>query len=261
MIFSIITVSYNAETCIRETIESILSQSFPDYEILVKDGLSIDGTLEKVPHDNKIKIIQKSDCGIYDAMNQAIHEAKGDYLIFMNCGDVFSDINVLRNLEQFLSDNREADVVYGNYAVGNTINYQPERLTAFYLYRTPLCHQSMIIKRKLFHEVGEYDCQYKILSDYNFTQKCWHSGKVFKHIPLNICCYLGGGVSESLEGMKKKEAERKVILSNNYPLVIRLMYDVILVFTLRKFRIWLMSGHSPEWMRKLYKILANYINS
>ncbi len=261
MIFSIITVSYNAEKNIRKTIESTLSQAFQDYEIIVKDGLSKDRTLEEIPHDCKIRIIQRSDRGIYDAMNQAIQEAKGDYLIFMNCGDVFSNTDVLKNLEQFISDNRDVDVIYGNYSIGNIINYQPERLTNFYLYRTPLCHQSMIIKRELFQEVGEYDCQYTILSDYNFTHKSWKSDKRFKHISLTICDYLGGGLSECIEGMKRKEAERKIILSNNYPLTTRIKYDLILTLSLRKFRIWLMSGHGPEWLCKLYKKLVNRINS
>ena len=81
MRFSIITVSLNAETLIERTLSSILKQSFSDYEIIIKDGMSIDQTIQYIPDDTRIKVYVKPDNGIYDAMNQAIDKSSGDYLI------------------------------------------------------------------------------------------------------------------------------------------------------------------------------------
>lgn len=261
MLFSIITVSYNAEKTIRRTIESTLKQSFTDYEIVVQDGLSKDNTLDEIPNSNHIHIFSQKDAGIYDAMNQAIAQSKGEYLIFMNCGDYFKEDNVLEQLQVFILANPDIDLIYGNYSVNGVISYQPDVLSDFFLFRTPLCHQSMVIKRRLFEQVGQYDCKYKILADYNFTQEAWHRGYLFKHVNLTICDYLGGGVSESVEGNRIKEIERKSILEKNYSYLERLKYNFILLLSLRKLRIWLMSGHGPEILRVCYKKISNRLNS
>ena len=87
--FSIVTVCLNAGQDLIDTVNSTLGQSYDCFEILVKDGFSTDGSTEQLPEDERIRLIQKKDTGIYDAMNQAVEEALGDYLIFMNCGDRF----------------------------------------------------------------------------------------------------------------------------------------------------------------------------
>ena len=71
-------------------------------------------------------------------MNQAIHVAVGDYLIFLNCGDIFADRHVLEYLDNFILKNQDVDIIYGNYFSDGNINYQPSTLTTFYLFRTPL---------------------------------------------------------------------------------------------------------------------------
>ena len=260
MLFSIITVCYNAEKIIRDTVQSALNQSCTDYEIIVKDGISKDNTLQMIPKSEKVRIVSKKDNGIYDAMNQAIEVATGDYLIFMNCGDAFANIDVLQYVKEKLEHN-SIDILYGNYIVDSVLRCQPEKLNGFYLYRTPLCHQSMIVRKQLFEEVGMYDCKYRILADYDFTLKSWKMGRKFLHLELPVCTYLGGGVSESAEGIEIKEKERKEILKKNYSLGERIKYNLILVCSLRKLRIWLMSGNAPEWFEKMYRRMANKMNS
>ena len=85
--FSIITVCLNAGQGLLDTVARTLSQTYENFEIIVKDGGSEDGSLEKLPMDARIRVVTRQDTGIYDAMNQGIAEARGDYLIFMNCGD------------------------------------------------------------------------------------------------------------------------------------------------------------------------------
>ena len=87
--FSIITVCLNAGQSLLDTVERTLGQTYEHFEIIVKDGGSTDGSIEKLPSDPRIRVVTRQDTGIYDAMNQGIEEAKGDYLIFMNCGDWF----------------------------------------------------------------------------------------------------------------------------------------------------------------------------
>ena len=118
----------------------------------------------------------------------------------------------------------------------------------------------MIIKRELFEKIGYYNLKYKILADYYFTQSAWWKKKKFKHVDLIICKYLGGGVSESKEGMIKKEFERKEILKEFYTYQQRFKYDFILFFSMRKIRIWLMSEKGPIGLQRIYKKISNCLN-
>lgn len=105
--FSIITVCLNAGQDLIDTVENTLNQSYDNFEIIVKDGFSKDGSIEKLPYNDKIKLIQKKDTGIYDAMNQGIEAATGDYLIFMNCGDWFYDGSVLERIDAAIKEKQE----------------------------------------------------------------------------------------------------------------------------------------------------------
>ena len=115
--FSIITVCYNAEQYIKRTIQSVLEQDMNDYEYIIKDGKSTDGTMEIVHtmlcENDHIHLISEKDNGIYDAMNAAIDQAKGEYLFFLNAGDCFANASVLNQVKMFL-ERTEADVAYGN---------------------------------------------------------------------------------------------------------------------------------------------------
>ena len=115
--FTIITVCYNAEEYIENTIKSVLRQSYRDIEYIIKDGQSVDGTMAIVrnltDNDNRVIISQGKDRGIYDAMNIAVKAADGEYILFLNAGDIFADENVLKKIVDFETD-RKADMYYGN---------------------------------------------------------------------------------------------------------------------------------------------------
>ena len=102
MTFSIIVVCLNAGDKLHKTIESILSQTESDYEIVVKDGGSTDGSVKTLLTDDKMRVYCEADTGIYDAMNQALSHAKGEYVCFLNCGDYFYDRTVLKQVRQQL---------------------------------------------------------------------------------------------------------------------------------------------------------------
>lgn len=258
--FSIITVSFNAAKFIDKTVQSALRQTFSDFEIVIQDGASTDGTLESIPQDERISLVSEQDEGIYDGMNRAIRRSRGKYCIFMNCGDVFASDDVLQTIWNATHTLTEDAVVYGDYFVDGVFYAQPKHITDFYLYRTPLCHQSMVIARGLFEKVGLYDCRYKILADFDFTVKAFRSGAPFLHVPLAVCQYQGGGVSESKKGMRIKKSERQEILKREYSRLQRVKYGLILFFSMRRLRIWLFSGHAPRWLIVLYRKLVNFIN-
>ena len=180
--FTIITVCYNAEKYIKETIESLLCQTCEDYEYIIKDGGSTDKTLE-IAHallDDKENayIVSNPDKGIYDAMNQAVELARGEYIYFLNAGDRLYNADVLRHIKK-ISEENEADLIYGSIVLedkdvlidkryGN-IYQQPW----MYLLGDCICHQALFTRKDEF-ENKKFDTSYKICADREmqlFSQK------------------------------------------------------------------------------------------
>ena len=110
--FSIVTVCYNAGDKLYETIKTALKQDYSDFEIIIKDGLSKDDSLLKVPVDERISVYSYGDKGIYDAMNQAVEKITGDYVYFLNCGDSFYDEKVLSGVAEFIEKNPDKGIYY-----------------------------------------------------------------------------------------------------------------------------------------------------
>ncbi len=258
--FSIVVVCLNVEDTIRETINSILNQDFEDYEIVVKDGLSTDNTISMIPKSDKIRLFEEKDSGIYDAMNQGIKHSDGEYICFLNCGDLFENKSVLREIYNCAKDEQDIGVIYGNYMRNGVVFKQPSSISPFYLYRTPLCHQTMFISKKMFEENGLYDCSYKILADYEHTLHDYTSGKKFKYCNIVVCNYLGGGASESEKGKKIKAEERKKIVKEYFSKADIKKYEFKLFMSMKKLRQYMISDKSPEFVRKLYRWLVNIVN-
>lgn len=198
--FSIITVSLNAGNDLIDTIESIVSQDYENYEIIIKDGFSTDGSIEKLPNNEKIRLIQKKDAGIYDAMNQAIDEATGDYLLFINAGDKLSNTNILTELNRVIE--KENNMFYYGHCYNETIKVHsnsPKKLTPFFCFRTMLCHQAMVFSKKVFDN-KRYNSNYKITADRELLLYVV-VGKKYKtnYIPLTIANYKGSGFCEKEE--------------------------------------------------------------
>lgn len=168
---TIITVVLNAEKYIIDTIKSVAEQSFQDYEHLIFDGGSKDKTLDYInqyKHD-KLKLIQEKDKGIYDAMNKAIKHAQGDWLYFLNAGDLLYNKDVL---QQLFSEPtyKEADLISGYVKTMNDptgislLSGKKLSLSSFY-FNIPVSHQGAFIKRYLFEEIGFYHLQYTVVAD------------------------------------------------------------------------------------------------
>lgn len=195
---SVVTVSYNCEDVIEDTIQSVTSQTYTNIEYIIIDGKSKDSTLDIVNrYKNQIDIIvSEPDKGIYDAMNKAINMASGDYIIFMNAGDIFYNNRII---EKVFSDKEigKADIIYGSVAFdkkGKEIELKPLNLNEFWK-GSRFCHQSAFISLNL-HKEFLYDLKYKIAADFNFFNKMYNSGKDFHFIDFPFSKISMGGISD-----------------------------------------------------------------
>lgn len=261
VMFSVIIVTLNAENEIENTIKSIEAQICDDFEVIVKDGCSKDMTLNKIPQKEKYHIYSMKDKSVYDGMNQAIKLATGRFVIFLNAGDAFASKDTLLEISTYIQKNNIQDhqcVLYGNYYRKDSgIQNQPYELTDFYLYRRPLCHQSLLYSRNLFDIYGLYNANYKISADHEYTMKLWKAQVSFLHTKNTVCMYEGGGISESSTGWKTAVSERTRIRKQYYSKKSRVKYELILFFSFSKLRAWIDSEKSPQCINKIYVSIRN----
>ena len=154
-LFSIVTVTLNCADDAVRTAQSVLAQDFADYEYIVKDGGSQDGTAERL-RTLGISAHGSPDTGIYDAMNQALALCQGDYVYFLNGGDTFFDNHVLSRVARQLDS--AAAVVYGDVVRqpwGSRTNYPPT-LSRYYLFKKNICHQAWLARRDVYERLGGF---------------------------------------------------------------------------------------------------------
>lgn len=178
--FTIITVCYNAEKYIKNTIDSVLSQTYENFEYIIKDGQSSDGTMNIVHNltdsDNRVMIIQEKDQGIYDAMNTAVLQSSGEYILFLNAGDTFADSLVLSKAVEYMTA-QKADIYFGDVIEVSkekkSLRIYTERNSKIWYYSLGacLCHQSMFCKRELFQS-KLFDLDYIVCADREWQM--WH---------------------------------------------------------------------------------------
>ncbi len=262
--FSIITVALNAEQYIGQTIASTLEQTFSDFEIIVKDGLSKDGTLAQIPEDARIRIYSEKDSSIYNAMNQAISYAKGKYLIFMNCGDVFYDSTVLDRVHNFIveTDCGKSGIVIGDCYSKGMYKCQNGCENRFKQYRcSGFSHQSMFIRRDVFMTLGVYDESFRMYADMEMFLRSFRSGNGIGYIPYPICDYMGGGFSDGKKAKKQLDDDKRRIRKRYFSTRERIKFFLLFHGTLPGVRNYLESDNAPEWIRQKYRRLSNRLNN
>lgn len=213
--FSIIVVALNPGAKIIDTVGSVLRQSYDNFEIVVKDGGSKDGFLQKLPEDSRIRIYNEPDKGIYEAMNQAVARSEGDYILFLNCGDVFYDTKVLERTAECIArhEGNQPLVVYGDtFGAKNQVMIPaPRKIDGFACYRNIPCHQSCFYAAELCRD-KPYDLQYRIRADYDHFLWCFYRARArMVYLGTPIASYEGGGFSESRENIARDKQEHKAI--------------------------------------------------
>ena len=230
MKYSIITVNYNNCEGLRKTIESVINQSYKDFEFIIIDGESTDGSVEIIKQYEPYITYWKSekDKGIYNAMNKGICEAKGDYLNFMNSGDIFYNNEILSLIAN----------IQGNYdiIVGRDYHYNeqthkgyappvPSRISMITFFKETLPHQGAFISRKLFIS-SMYDDTLQIVADWAFyVNKIVVEGCSVKSIPDIISWREEGGISSTQN--KKQNEERDAIIHQLLPKGVYCDYETL----------------------------------
>jgi glycosyltransferase involved in cell wall biosynthesis len=241
--YSIIVVCLNSGERLAQTMDSILKQNYDNYEIIVKDGCSTDGSIGKLRNkynDARIKLYEENDSGIYDAMNQAVSHADGEYFLFLNTGDIFYNDSVLLEMSNEISSNDRPDIIYGNlyHRSLETVIYSSPVINDFACYRNVPCHQTCFYKWDMFCDRG-YLPNYTVRADYEHFLYCYYEKKaIIKYTPIIVAEYEGKGFSETKENKKRSKKQHREI-------VVRYMgrkkadkYRLIMILTLAPLRTW-----------------------
>ncbi len=242
MIFSVIVVCLNAGEKLHKTIESILCQTETDYEILVKDGGSEDGSVQAIKAEDRISVYCEKDTGIYDAMNQALLHARGDYVCFLNCGDYFENELVLqRGREQSgQKRGRRPTSFYGiirERQTGAMVQSNPT-LDDFACYRNLPCHQACFYDRRLFGS-RQFELRYQVRADYEHFLWCLYQAQAAAvYMPVTVASYEGGGYSESRTGKRQSKREHREIVARYLPKKKARRYRLVMILTLAPLRTW-----------------------
>ena len=231
MTLSIVTINYNNLEGLRKTIDSVLSQTWHDFEWIIIDGGSTDGS-KKLIEDTVNKLAasgfnplsywcSESDKGIYNALNKGIAHCHGTYINCMNSGDEFYDN---QTLEKLFSTSHNSDIIFGNsfhYSKENAfISHYPESVDLYFLYHSNICHQAMFVKTELL-KASPFDEQYRICADYAKWLELMIQGCSFKYVPNMICRFDMTGMSNTgdLITIEREKIKTKYIPKYILPLI------------------------------------------
>ncbi len=196
---SIITINFNDAEGLQKTVESVFSQAFKDYEYIIIDGGSTDGSVEVIKkYDTQINYwVSEPDHGVYHAMNKGIIKATGDYLLFLNSGDLLPSSHTLEKV--FEQANGE-DLLYGDFQMNGKRYKSPYPLQFSDFWHRSICHQSVFFSKRLFDEHGLYDESLKITADWLFLIFIIFKGNAtYKYIEETISEVDSGGISSSTD--------------------------------------------------------------
>jgi len=230
--FSIITVTYNAEAVLEDTIQSIVTQTYKNVEYLIVDGASKDKTMEIVNrYRNHIHtVISEPDHGLYDAMNKGLKLATGDYVCFLNAGDCLHEDDTLHSMVHALMEAQSVspemplpDVLYGETEIVNAERHfirmrrlsAPEHLTwKSFRQGMLVCHQAFFARREL---TGPYDLQYRFSADFDWCIRIMKKSRLLFNTHLTIVDYLQEGLTT--RNHRASLIERFHIMRRHYGLI------------------------------------------
>ncbi len=228
---SIITINLNNEVGLKRTIRSVITQDFKNFEFLIIDGGSNDGSKKLIEeYADKINYcVSESDNGIYHAMNNGIKQANGEYLLFLNSGDELLATDSLSSIINFLKND---DLIYTNLVIHDSkstyIREYPSTLSFNYFLTDSLPHPATFIKKSLFDKTGLYNEDLKICSDWGFFINAICKYNVsYKHIDTAISKFYFDGISSSPEHAQLIQQERRKVLERDFPLYINTIDEVI----------------------------------
>lgn len=218
---SIITINLDNLCGLKKTVLSVLEQQYHDYEYIIIDGASSDGSVEWITQisskNPSLTWISERDAGVFNAMNKGIRIAKGEYLLFLNSGDYLVDSNVLNNV---FSKDRTSDILIGQLLVssnGQIIGHllpQPHYSLAYFVHGS-IAHQASFIKRDLFLRFGLYREDLKFMGDWAFfLQAIVLNDCSISTLGFDISNYNTEGISSNKKNLQSMQDERNTIYSD-----------------------------------------------
>lgn len=246
MKISIITATYNSATTVRDTIESVLRQTYKDYEYIIKDGGSKDDTLEickgyESRFEGRMRIISASDKGIYDAMNKGIEAATGDVVGLLNSDDFYTSPDVLQKISESFNMN-DIDAVYGDIHfvkdedLTKCVRYYSSELFERKWMRFGFmpAHPSFYCKRSIYEKYGYFDTSYKIAADFESLLRFIYLGNIkTQYIKKDFVTMRTGGASTAGLASRRLIMEEHLIAlkkngiySNAFLLSLRYFYKI-----------------------------------
>jgi glycosyltransferase involved in cell wall biosynthesis len=258
MLFSIITINLNNSKGLLNTLSSVSTQKFTDYEHIIIDGFSTDESviiLNSINNHNCTWISEK-DSGIYDAMNKGISLASSNRLLFLNSGDLIVNNN---KFNEFISLDCDYDLVYSNVLKVNkdglvTESKFPDILSLDYMICYGLPHQATIINKSLFDKIGFYNEKYKIISDWVFFMEAlFFYNASYKYIDVTAINFDSYGISNQTKYLTKIISEQIDYISMRFPKKLEL-YKNNSPYVKKYFRIM------PRWKKYFFKFLFMKFN-
>ena len=235
MRLSIITINCNNASGLETTLRSVLSQTFKEFEYIIIDGASTDGSVEVIKkYDSQfayLKWVSEPDKGIYNAMNKGIRMASGEYIQILNSADCLAEPDVTERMLATLEKAGEPSILYGNmikcFPDGRKMVdkcFAGQEITMMGMYTGTLNHDPVYIRRNLFEKYGYYDESLKIVSDWKwYLQALVFGGEKPKYVDMNVTLFDMTGISETNKELDR--AERKRVLEQMFPAAVLADYE------------------------------------
>jgi len=225
MKITLITVCFNAETTIEQTLNSVLSQTYKNYEYWIIDGKSKDNTINIVKKcepkfKGKLKWISEKDNGLFDAMNKGIKKSTGDIIGILNADDIFANKNVLSKIADTF-EKTDCDATYSDLIFMDEATMKiPQRIfvskTGNYKLGWYPPHPTLYVKKTIYEKYGLYNQKFKIAADYDFMLRIMKNKVKLQYIPETLIYMRSGGVStRGLKGYYRSFSESMQALKNN----------------------------------------------
>lgn len=229
MRLSIVTINRNNAAGLEKTLQSVASQTFKEFEYVVVDGASTDGSVEIVKQYESqfahLKWVSEPDSGIYNAMNKGIRMASGDYIQILNSADCLAAPDVTERMVAALANSGNPSILYGNmikcFPDGKTLvdkSFAGQEITMQGMYMGTLNHDPAYILRDLFEKYGYYDESLKIVSDWKwYLQAIVLGGEKPQYTDIDVTLFDMTGISESDGSKDKIRKERQMVLKDLIP--------------------------------------------
>lgn len=206
-LISIVTVVFNGEKTLEQTILSVINQTYDNVEYIIIDGNSSDNTLNIIKqYENKIAYWQSEpDKGIYDAMNKGLTYANGDYLLFLGADDLLYNENVIKDIFKYFTKDC---VYYGNAIFTRKYNIYNYRFTKTKLFFRNICHQSIFYPKSIF-KTNSFNTMFKIYADWDYNMRSWEIKK-FKYLPYIISIFNDLSTSQSRDAVFDEQRVKSI---------------------------------------------------